>query len=624
MAVSPATIAALPASLYVGDLHPDVSDSQLFDAFTEFQGLSSVRVCRDSSTGKSLCYGYVNFASHQEAIRAIELKNHAILNGKAIRVTWSRRDPDARKNTSGNVFVKNLAESMDNAGLEELFTRFGNILSSKVVVSEDGKSRGYGFVQFESEESANAAIEKLNGSTIGDKQIYVGRFVKKIDRVFPRPDAGYTNLYMKNLDLNITEAALHEKFSSFGKIVSLAIAKDNNGVSKGFGFVNYDNPDDAKRALEAMNGTKFGSKILYVAKAQKKAEREQILHNQFEEKRKEQILKYKESNIYVKNIDDNVTDEELRAHFAACGTITSAKVMRDDKGISKGFGFVCFSTPEEANKAVNAYHGFMFHGKPLYVALAQRKEDRQAQLQQHAQMIAGLARSSTAIIPGGYHPLYYGAATGVVSQVPPRAGLMYQPMPLMPGWRAKGYAPPARPFQQSPAPVVSNNTRQHKQNRGRMNGYTISQGNAHSSQLVLSSRESSTQQAKYVPSGHQREMEKGPEFSSSASNSEMLHSMLSAAPPKQQKQILGNHLYELVKNKKLTPRGQVAKITGMLMEMDNAELLHLLESPETLSVKVGEAMKVLNNSKTKVSGKDVLHSNILLFTAKQIWEAEIS
>lgn len=59
----------------------------------------------------------------------------------------------------------------------------------------------------------------------------------------------------------------------------------------------------------------------------------------------------------MKNIDDNVSDEELRDHFSACGTITSAKVMQDDKGISKGFGFVCFSTPEEANKAVNTYHG---------------------------------------------------------------------------------------------------------------------------------------------------------------------------------------------------------------------------------------------------------------------------
>lgn len=61
------------------------------------------------------------------------------------------------------------------------------------------------------------------------------------------------------------------------------------------------------------------------------------------------------SNIYVKNIDDNVSDEELRDHFSACGSITYAKVMKDEKGISKGFGFVCFSTPEEANKAVNTF-----------------------------------------------------------------------------------------------------------------------------------------------------------------------------------------------------------------------------------------------------------------------------
>lgn len=59
----------------------------------------------------------------------------------------------------------------------------------------------------------------------------------------------------------------------------------------------------------------------------------------------------------MKNIDDNVSDEELSDHFSACGTITSAKVMQDEKGISKGFGFVCFSTPEEANKAVNTFHG---------------------------------------------------------------------------------------------------------------------------------------------------------------------------------------------------------------------------------------------------------------------------
>lgn len=65
MAVPP-SVAASPASLYVGDLHPDVSDIHLVDAFSEFKSLTSVRVCKDSSTGKSLCYGYVNFVSHQD------------------------------------------------------------------------------------------------------------------------------------------------------------------------------------------------------------------------------------------------------------------------------------------------------------------------------------------------------------------------------------------------------------------------------------------------------------------------------------------------------------------------------------------------------------------------------
>lgn len=59
----------------------------------------------------------------------------------------------------------------------------------------------------------------------------------------------------------------------------------------------------------------------------------------------------------MKNIDDDVTDEELKVHFSQCGTITSAKVMRDEKGINKGFGFVCFSSPEEASNAVNTFHG---------------------------------------------------------------------------------------------------------------------------------------------------------------------------------------------------------------------------------------------------------------------------
>jgi polyadenylate-binding protein len=95
-------------------------------------------------------------------------------------------------------------------------------------------------------------------------------------------------------------------------------------------------------------------------------------------------------NLYVKNIDDSVDDEKLRQEFSQYGTITSARVMFED-GRSKGFGFVCFSSPEEATKAVTAMNGHILGTKPLYVALAQRKEDRKAQLAtQYMQRISGM------------------------------------------------------------------------------------------------------------------------------------------------------------------------------------------------------------------------------------------
>jgi polyadenylate-binding protein len=55
--------------------------------------------------------------------------------------------------------------------------------------------------------------------------------------------------------------------------------------------------------------------------------------------------------------------------------------MRDSKGASKGFGFVCFSNPEEATKAVTEMNGKIVGSKPLFVALAQRKDQRRAQLE---------------------------------------------------------------------------------------------------------------------------------------------------------------------------------------------------------------------------------------------------
>lgn len=87
---------------------------------------------------------------------------------------------------------------------------------------------------------------------------YVGKFVKKSDRAVPSHEVKYTNLYVKNLDTGISEEVLKEKFSQYGQIVSLVISRDETGASRGFGFVNFDKPEDAKSAVEALHESQLG------------------------------------------------------------------------------------------------------------------------------------------------------------------------------------------------------------------------------------------------------------------------------------------------------------------------------------------------------------------------------
>ena len=106
--------------------------------------------------------------------------------------------------------------------------------------------------------------------------------------------------------------------------------------------------------------------------------------------------------MYVKNIDDSLNDESLRKAFAACGTIISAKVMREG-GRSKGFGFVSFSSPEEANKALMEMNGRVVGTKPLYVAPAQRKDQRNEYLRNmNLQRMASRGTAHQPSLPSAY------------------------------------------------------------------------------------------------------------------------------------------------------------------------------------------------------------------------------
>ncbi len=100
----------------------------------------------------------------------------------------------------------------------------------QVAQDPTGDSKGYGFVHFETEEAAVNAISKVNGMLLNGKKVFVGRFVPRKEREIELGEKAkrFTNCYVKNLHEDVTEAELHEMFSSFGKITSLKVRKGSN------------------------------------------------------------------------------------------------------------------------------------------------------------------------------------------------------------------------------------------------------------------------------------------------------------------------------------------------------------------------------------------------------------
>jgi polyadenylate-binding protein len=627
------------ASLYVGELDPTVTEAMLFEIFNLVGPVASIRVCRDAVTRRSLGYAYVNYLNAADGERALDQLNYSLIKNRACRIMWSQRDPALRKTGAGNIFIKNLDEQIDNKALHDTFAAFGNVLSCKVATDEQGNSKGYGFVHYETGEAADNAIKSVNGMLLNDKKVYVGHHIPRKERQskIDEMKAQFTNIYIKNLDPEVSHEEFEALFSQFGPITSAALQRDEEGKSKGFGFVNFENHEQAQAAVEALNESEHNGRKLYVARAQKKSEREDELRRSYENAKQDKLSKYQGVNLYIKNLEDDIDDDKLRAEFEPFGTITSCKVMRDEKGSSKGFGFVCFSSPDEATKAVSEMNNKMIGSKPLYVSLAQRREVRRQQLetqiaqrnqirmQQAAQMGAG---------PGFMNgPMYYPPGPGYPG--PGGRGMMgYPPQGMMPRPRYPpngqqiggmpipapyggppqfGAVPPpfgrgaprppaagARPGPQGPGPQGPGAPAPAP---GAPNGATrppqpsapAPAGAGAGAARATPPINGAAARPAGAPAGATAAAPAAPAARKGGLDPAQL-AAIQAAPPSDQKQVIGEMIYMKIYS---TQPDLAGKITGMLLEMENQALIQLLDAPDALNGKVNEAIAVLNEFSQK-------------------------
>ena len=295
-------------NLFVKDLESTVDQKELSDLFSRCGNVDSCKV-ELFNDGTSRGYGFVHFEKEEDAKRAIDELDGFELKGKKIVVTEhkrrSEREPaDIQFN---NLYVKNIPASFKQDEITKLFDQFGSVNSMKFPRANDSDpnsdAKGYGFVCFAEPEHAKTAIDELNGLEVApgfklelsrhlskrEREEQVAQSYKKEKQERNNKFAD-CNFHVKPLPLDLTDEELQAKFATFGTVLSAKIPRTNKTNEKGeniqegrgFGFVCFEDPNQARKAFIELNGTTQWGKKVSIEYFEPKEERQ-------EKKQKERI-----------------------------------------------------------------------------------------------------------------------------------------------------------------------------------------------------------------------------------------------------------------------------------------------------------------------------------------------
>ncbi|KAI1117622.1 hypothetical protein F5Y14DRAFT_356055 [Nemania sp. NC0429] len=159
------------------------------------------------------------------------------------------------------VFVQQLAARLRTRELKEFFEKVGPVNEAQIVKDRiSGRSKGVGYVEFKNEDSVTAALQLTGQKLLGIPVIVQLTEAEKNRQVRSTDGSGHGNsvpfhrLYVGNIHFSITEQDLQNVFEPFGELEFVQLQKDDTGRSRGYGFVQFRDADQAREALEKMNG----------------------------------------------------------------------------------------------------------------------------------------------------------------------------------------------------------------------------------------------------------------------------------------------------------------------------------------------------------------------------------
>lgn len=156
-------------NLIVNYLPQPMTDAEFTKLFEKYGTIKTAKIVRHKVTGYSYGFGFVDFQTNAEALRAIDGLNGHELDNKKIKVAFAR--PAGQDIKQANLYVKNVPNSWTQDDVRKLFEPFGDIIQCRVL----GNSRGVAFVLFNLRKEAEDALKALKGTTVdgGDSPLEI-------------------------------------------------------------------------------------------------------------------------------------------------------------------------------------------------------------------------------------------------------------------------------------------------------------------------------------------------------------------------------------------------------------------------------------------------------------------
>ncbi|KAJ2724490.1 hypothetical protein GGI07_001921 [Coemansia sp. Benny D115] len=175
---------------------------------------------------------------------------------------------DARNlSVMSRIYVGSINFELTDEHIHRVFSEFGSVCS--VSMSKDantGRHKGYGFVEYEVPEAAALAVEVMNGTMLGGRQLKIGRpnnYSVAVAQGYPQPPP--ERIYVANVNEAIAEDVLKEIFAPFGAVKACVLAPDlKTRKHRGWGFIEFAEASAAEQAALAMNGFSLGNLVLRV------------------------------------------------------------------------------------------------------------------------------------------------------------------------------------------------------------------------------------------------------------------------------------------------------------------------------------------------------------------------